>query len=72
MTRVTVVDLETTGLAPPEVEPGPAWTPAVKARCAAWCGDRGDPPCWDLPNLTSDSPPDIQPCSECLGTGEAA
>jgi hypothetical protein len=43
-----------------------AWTPAIKARCADLCGDVGDPPCWDLPNLTSDCPPDIQPCAECL------
>lgn len=46
------------------------WTPEVKERCAGKCGDMGDPPCYRLPELTSDAKPeDIKPCAECLKGG---
>ena len=44
-----------------------AFTPLLRDICAGTCGDRGEPACWRLPELTSDcKPEDITPCDECL------
>jgi hypothetical protein len=35
--------------------------------CAEKCADVGDPPCWKLPDMTSDCDDEIiEPCLECL------
>lgn len=43
------------------------WTDELKKACEGRCGDMGDPPCYRLPDLTSDAPRDIGPCLECQG-----
>jgi hypothetical protein len=50
------------------------WTDEVKARCAGRCGDMGEPPCYELPRLTSDAAGTaILPCETCLkGEGNAS
>ena len=41
------------------------WTPSLRVRCADRCAFYGEPPCWRLPDLTSDCEP-ITPCDDCL------
>lgn len=37
--------------------------------CRNSCGDVGDPPCWQLPEITSDCDDKvIRPCEQCLIT----
>lgn len=45
----------------------PEWTNELKARCCGRCGEVGDPPCWRLPELTSDAvAEEIHPCTACI------
>ena len=40
---------------------------ALRDMCAYNCGGCGEPPCWQLPDLTSDCDDSvITPCAECL------
>ncbi len=42
-----------------------AWNADTREVCRGRCGDRGEPPCWELQELTSPAP-DAQPCLDCL------
>lgn len=42
------------------------FTPELEARCRDRCAFYGDPPCWRLPDLSSDPGPEITPCDDCL------
>lgn len=42
------------------------WTPELKRICEGRCADYGDPPCWKLPELTSDMKTKPKPCAGCL------
>lgn len=44
-------------------------TPAERERCDKWCAEHGDPPCYALPQITSDSPRRIGPCPDCRDPG---
>ncbi|MEL7447295.1 MAG: hypothetical protein AAGK02_16060 [Pseudomonadota bacterium] len=40
-------------------------TDAEMRDCANRCAERGDPPCWELPQMASDAPRYIPACSDC-------
>ena len=43
------------------------FTDELRERCRNSCAAVGDPPCWQLPDLTSDCDGQvIKPCTECL------
>jgi hypothetical protein len=43
------------------------FTDELRQRCANACAEFGDPPCWKLPDLTSDCDgKTIRPCQDCL------
>lgn len=45
------------------------FTDIVRERCRNACAEFGEPPCWQLPDLTSDCDDQtITPCSECQGS----
>lgn len=48
-----------------------AWTEPMKVLCRGRCGDVGDPPCWELPRLSSDCAT-VSPCEECTADRIAA
>ncbi len=53
-------------------ETPPIFTTDLKIICAARCAGFGDPPCWQLPGLTSDCDGKvIEPCKECMEEGNA-
>lgn len=50
------------------------FTENLKRVCQDICADEyGEPPCWDLPNLSSDADSEvITPCEECKRICDAA
>lgn len=46
---------------------GEGWTDEIRERCRDNCAFFGDPPCFRLPELTSDAKGQaFTPCSDCL------
>ena len=48
------------------------FTDELREICRDYCAEAGDPPCWKLPDMTSDCDGKvIRPCAECLAELES-